>query len=47
MLQQRRDKIRALQQRKGGDLPDLKDLPDEIPMPLVIGTKVTGKYSYI
>ncbi len=44
VLQQKREKIRALQQRKAGDVPDLKDLPEEIPMPLVIGTKVTGAY---
>ena len=43
VLHQRRDKMRTLQQRKGGDAPDLKDLPPEIPMPLVIGTKVTGE----
>ena len=48
-LQKRREKIRLLQQRKSADVTDFKDLPEEIPMPLVIGTKVTGidmKYSY-
>ena len=35
--------IRLLQQRKPTDLKDFKDLPDEIPMPLVIGTKVTAR----
>ena len=41
-LHERRDKIRLLQQRKLGDLSNLKDLPEEIPLHLVIGTKVTG-----
>ena len=41
-LQRKREKLRILQQRKNSDLDDFKDLPDEIPMPLVIGTKVTG-----
>lgn len=43
VLQARRQKIRMLQQRKASEVQDLKDLPEEIPMPLVIGTKVTGK----
>lgn len=42
-LEQRRNKIRLLQQRKLGELTSFKDLPEEIPMHLVIGTKVTGK----
>lgn len=31
-----------MQQRKVADLSQFKDLPEEIPLPLVIGTKVTG-----
>ena len=42
-LHKKREKIRLLQQRKdAGDL-DLKDLPEDIPLPLSIGTKVTGR----
>ncbi|XP_036309499.1 protein lin-9 homolog isoform X5 [Pipistrellus kuhlii] len=42
-LKQKRQKIRLLQQRKVADLSQFKDLPDEIPLPLVIGTKVTAR----
>lgn len=42
-LETRRNKIRLLQQRKLSELSNFKDLPNEIPMHLVIGTKVTGK----
>jgi hypothetical protein len=42
-LRQKRQKMRMLQQRKFFDVAHCKDLPDEIPLPLVIGTKVTGK----
>ncbi|KAJ8298580.1 hypothetical protein KUTeg_022690 [Tegillarca granosa] len=42
-LEQRRNKIRLLQQRKMSELQSFKDLPDEIPMHLVIGTKVTAR----
>ncbi|KAK2157342.1 hypothetical protein LSH36_193g07037 [Paralvinella palmiformis] len=42
-LQKKRDLIRMLQQRKTVDVAEFKDLPDEIPMPLVIGTKVTAR----
>ena len=42
-LERKRDKLRLLQQRKVSHLDDYKDLPEEIPMPLVIGTKVTGE----
>ncbi|KAI0225412.1 Lin-9-like protein [Lamellibrachia satsuma] len=42
-LQRKREKLRILQQRKISDLEDFKDLPEEIPMPLVIGTKVTAR----
>lgn len=40
-LERKRNKIRALQQRKATDLSTFKDLPPEIPMQLVIGTKVS------
>lgn len=43
-LHERRDKIRQLQQRKISEFSTLKDLPDEIPLHLVIGTKVTGQW---
>lgn len=42
-LRQKRQKMRLLQQRKLSDVSNCKDLPDEIPLPLIIGTKVTGK----
>ena len=44
-LEQRRQKVRLIQQRKMTDLTeaDMKDLPDQIPLPLVIGTEVTGE----
>ncbi|XP_069092271.1 protein lin-9 homolog isoform X1 [Pleurodeles waltl] len=42
-LQQKRQKIRLLQQRKVADISQFKDLPEEIPLPLVIGTKVTAR----
>lgn len=41
-LRQKRQKMRLLQQRKLADVSTCKDLPDEIPLPLIIGTKVTG-----
>ena len=44
-LAAKRQKIRMLQQVKCVDHMDLKDLPDDIPMPLVVGTKVTGMLS--
>lgn len=43
-LKQKRQKIRLLQQRKVADISQFKDLPEEIPLPLVIGTKVTGSF---
>jgi hypothetical protein len=46
-LETRRNKIRLLQQRKLSELSNFKDLPNEIPMHLVIGTKVTGKINKI
>lgn len=42
-LEKKRKKIRALQQRKVSDMTNFKDLPPEIPMQLVIGTKVTAR----
>ncbi|XP_057670530.1 protein lin-9 homolog [Diorhabda carinulata] len=42
-LEKKRKKIRALQQRKATDMTSFKDLPPEIPMQLVIGTKVTAR----
>ncbi|OCT77534.1 protein lin-9 homolog [Xenopus laevis] len=42
-LEQKRQKIRLLQQRKVADVSQFKDLPEEIPLSLVIGTKVTAR----
>lgn len=42
-LDRKRQKIRMLQQRKCSDAQMFKDLPPEIPMQLVIGTKVTAR----
>ncbi|XP_014241126.1 protein lin-9 homolog isoform X2 [Cimex lectularius] len=42
-LDRKRSKIRQLQQRKPTDLNSCKDLPPEIPLQLVIGTKVTAR----
>uniref|UniRef100_H0XPR2 DIRP domain-containing protein n=1 Tax=Otolemur garnettii TaxID=30611 RepID=H0XPR2_OTOGA len=42
-LQQKRQQIRLLQQRKVADVSQFEDLPDEIPLPLAIGTKVTAR----
>ncbi|KAG5890811.1 hypothetical protein JTB14_008252 [Gonioctena quinquepunctata] len=42
-LEKKRKKIRALQQRKATDMTSFKDLPSEIPMQLVIGSKVTAR----
>lgn len=41
-LRQKRQKMRLLQQGKISDVSNCKDLPDEIPLRLNIGTKVTG-----
>ncbi|GFO41723.1 Lin-9-like protein [Plakobranchus ocellatus] len=43
VLEERREKIRQLQQRKVSEFSFIKDLPDEIPLNLVIGTKVTAR----
>ncbi|XP_014219580.1 protein lin-9 homolog isoform X2 [Copidosoma floridanum] len=42
-LERKRQKIRLLQQRKVSDVQAFKDLPSEIPLQLVIGTKVTAR----
>ena len=42
-LEMKRTKIRLLQQRKLTDLSSCRDLPDEIPLQLVIGTRVTAR----
>lgn len=42
-LERKRHKIRLLQQRKTADISSYKDLPAEIPLKLVIGTKVTAR----
>ncbi|UYV81391.1 LIN9 [Cordylochernes scorpioides] len=42
-LRLKRTKIRLLQQNKYVDLTQYRDLPSEIPLPLVIGTKVTAR----
>ena len=42
-LDEKRKKIRLLQQRKVAELTKFKDLPREIPVPLVIGTKVSAR----
>ena len=52
LLQKKREKVRLIQQQhKSAEIADLlredRDLPDEIPMPLVIGMKVTGKNSSV
>ncbi len=43
VLEEKRQKIRLLQQRKVTELAKFKDLPKEIPVPLVIGTKVSAR----
>lgn len=45
-LERKRQKIRYMQTRKSGDVKDLnfvRDLPDKIPLPLPVGTKVTAR----
>ncbi|XP_014666074.1 PREDICTED: protein lin-9 homolog [Priapulus caudatus] len=42
-LHKKRQKMRLLQQQTQMDMRHLKDLPPEIPMPLVIGNKVTAR----
>ncbi|XP_005108172.1 protein lin-9 homolog [Aplysia californica] len=43
VLEERREKIRQLQQRKTTEFNSIKELPNEIPLHLVIGTKVTAR----
>ena len=43
-LARKRKKIRFLQQRKIGDASSYKDLPENIPMQLTIGCRVTARY---
>jgi len=45
-LEEKRKKIRHLHQLKGFEVTDIKqfkDLPEEIPIPMVVGTKVSAK----
>ena len=42
-LARKRYKIRLLQQRKQGDITNFKDLPDNIPLQLTIGARVTAR----
>ena len=43
-LARKRKKMRFLQQRKIGDASSYKDLPEDIPMQLTIGSRVTARY---
>jgi len=45
-LDRKRKKIRLLQQRKMGDTSSFKDLPEDIPMLLTIGSRVTARLRY-
>lgn len=42
-LERRRQKIRLLQSRKCGDVSFVRDLPNDIPLTLPVGTKVTAR----
>ena len=42
-LDRKRKKMRLLQQRKMGDSSSYKDLPEDIPMQLTIGSRVTAR----
>ena len=42
-LRRKRKKIRMLQQRKMADSGSFKDLPEEVPMQLTIGARVTAR----
>jgi hypothetical protein len=42
LLQQRRNKVRSIQQGLVTDFSDYRDLPDNIPQSLVVGTRVTA-----
>ena len=43
-LMRKRAKIRLLQQRRQNEVSNFKDLPDNIPLQLTIGTRVTARY---
>ena len=42
VLYRKRNKLRKLQQRKLTHLDDISDMPKDIPMPMIIGTSITG-----
>lgn len=42
-LARKRQKIRLLQQRKQSDVTNFKDLPDQIPLQMTIGARVTAR----
>ena len=42
-LSRKRQKIRMLQQRKQAELTNFKDLPENIPLQLTIGARVTAR----
>ena len=42
----KRAKIRLLQQRRQNEVSNFKDLPDNIPLQLTIGTRVTARYYF-
>ena len=44
-LDRKRKKIRLLQQRKIGDSSSYRDLPEDIPMQLTIGSRVTARFA--
>ena len=46
-LARKRHKIRLLQQRKQGEIMNYKDLPEDIPLQLTIGARVTARYEVI
>ena len=43
-LSRKRQKIRMLQQRKQADVNNFKDLPENIPLQLTIGARVTARW---
>merc|ERR1712223_1123155 len=45
-LMRKRAKIRLLQQRRQNEVSNFKDLPDNIPLQLTIGTRVTARYYF-
>ena len=46
-LDRKRKKIRLLQQRKIGDSSSYRDLPEDIPMQLTIGSRVTARLALL